>query len=819
MLKKRNLLLFAFIFSASMLFSQTENTRKIIKTNRVANAPKVDGILDDTAWENAEIANNFVMVKPNNGGKEIETHKTEVKIVYNDEAIFVSAMLFDNDPDNIPMEFTSRDNIAQTDFFMITLNPNNDGLNMTEFIVMSTGTQADSNVSNGEEDFNWSAVWKSAVKITDNGWTVEMKIPYSELRFSNQKIQTWGINFYRKLVKQNAEYSWNRIDNTKGIWTQYDGVLSGIENINPPVRLSFYPYASTSVSYVDKKNRYNNNLGLDLKYGITENFTLDLTLVPDFGQTAFDDVELNLGPFEQEFSEQRQFFTEGTELFGKGNLFYSRRIGNRPTAFYIVDDNLADNETVTKNPEKVNLLNAVKISGRTKGGLGIGFFNAVTNKAEATIKKTVKENGKTTDTFYKKITEPVANYNVLVLDQQFNKNSSVTFINTNVLREGEFRDANITGLLYYLTNKNNTHFIDGNLKMANINENGSMETGYSFDLSIGKSAGNWQGEIGYNLEDEKYKINDLGFQRRNNEQALYGNISYKILNPTKYFNDFKVSVRFFSSFLYKPKKHTDNSYRLSVFTTTKKRFTFGGNIFGNIGKLHDYYEARKSIAEERFFIRNPRISVNAFTSTDFRKKLAIDFKAFVSRYFNENKQAFGIITSPRYRFSNRFSLIYNFKYITSKNVLGYVDNEGDDIIFGKRKSKSYENEITGKYSFGIKSSLSISFRHLWTPVEYSSQYYVLNSDGYLSNHNYTDNNDRNFNNWNLDLSYLWEFAPGSQLIVFYRNFITSDNQSKLNFVNNLEELFNQPTSHTLSLKLVYFIDYNNIKNAFSKKYL
>ena len=135
------------------------------------------------------------MLQPNNGEKELDTHKTEVKVIYDDEAIYISAMMYDPDPSKIAMEFTNRDNFGQTDFFLITLNPNNDGMNSTEFIVMSTGTQADATVSNGREDFNWSAVWKSAVKVHNNGWSVEMKIPYAALRFSNQEVQTWGIQF------------------------------------------------------------------------------------------------------------------------------------------------------------------------------------------------------------------------------------------------------------------------------------------------------------------------------------------------------------------------------------------------------------------------------------------------------------------------------------------------------------------------------------------------------------------------------------------------------------------------------------------------
>ncbi len=815
MIKSSKLLFCICLFATTCLYSQSVKKTLNIQRN-TGKTPKIDGLLTDDTWKSVAIAKDFVMLQPNNGEEELNSHKTEVKVIYDDEAIYISAMMYDPDPSKIAMEFTNRDNFGQTDFFLITLNPNNDGLNATEFIVMSTGTQADATVSNGREDFNWSAVWKSAVKMHDNGWSVEMKIPYAALRFSNQEVQTWGINFHRKMIHQNSQYTWNHIDNTKGIWTQYDGVLEGIKNINPPTRLSFYPYASTTVSSYNGATENSHNLGMDLKYGITENFTLDLTLIPDFGQTAFDNITLNLGPFEQRFSEQRQFFTEGTELFNKGRLFYSRRIGNRPVGYYAADDNLGANEEVTYNPEKVNMLNAVKISGRTKGGLGVGFFNAITDETTATIKKTITQGTSTTEEFYQKITEPFANYNVLVLDQQFNQNSSVTFINTNVMREGEFRDANVTGLLYHLTTPTNSYFIDGHLKASKINEGGTKETGYSFDTSIAKISGNWQGELGYNFQDDKFNINDIGFQRRNNNQTIYSMMSYRILKPVGNFNNFMVNFRMFNSFLHTPGVYTGNFYRLGFFANTKKRFSFGFNVKGKLGKQKDFFEPRRAISEQRYLERNSEMAFDGFISTDFRKKFAFDLKGDYRKVFGTDQTRAGFEFGPRYRFSNKMSLVYRFRFNTNKNAIGYVNDDNNDIIMGKRESDSYENSLTSKYSFSTKSSLSLSFRHYWQTVTYKNQFYNLNAEGTLDNHSYTGDHDVNYNSWNLDVNYLWQFAPGSQLIAFYRNSIFNANdRSDLDFVNNLDDLFNQPALHTFSLKFVYFIDYNKIKNVFN----
>jgi hypothetical protein len=225
--------------------------------------------------------------------------------------------MLDPDAANIPQEFASRDNFSQADFFLVTINPNDDGQNPFEFIIQSTGNQADAKISNGNEDFNWSAVWKSDVAITPEGWQIEIEIPYRAIRFTNSPVQSWGVNFHRRLENLNEQHTWSFIDNSIGRWTQYDGLIEGFENIKPPTRLNLYPYASAATTLFEGDTQFDWSAGMDVKYGLTENFTLDATLIPDFSQVGFDDVVLNLGPFEQQFSEQRQFFTEGTELFNK----------------------------------------------------------------------------------------------------------------------------------------------------------------------------------------------------------------------------------------------------------------------------------------------------------------------------------------------------------------------------------------------------------------------------------------------------------------------------------------------------------------------
>ncbi|WP_299123365.1 DUF5916 domain-containing protein [uncultured Tenacibaculum sp.] len=821
-------LISAILFISNGINAQEINkNRKKINATRVDSPPKIDGILDDNAWNNTPIAKDFVMMRPNNGEAEPNTHKTEVKLVYDDEAIYVSAVMYAPDPSKIPAEFNNRDRIGNSDFFMMLINPNDDGQNPNMFVVTASGVQADSKVSTNNEDFNWNAVWDSAIKINEDNWSVEMKIPYRALRFANRPVQSWGFNFHRDVKNLNARYTWNHIDNTQGNWTQYDGLVENFKDIKPPTRLSFYPYASTTVTSFDGDTDFDWSVGMDVKYGITENFTLDATLIPDFGQTAFDNVTLNLGPFEQQFSEQRQFFTEGTELFTKGRLFYSRRIGGNPIDQFSGERNLIDdedftngrkiNEEITDYPD-VKMLNAIKISGRTKKGLGIGFFNAITDKTEATITKTEQIINGTeiikNVSSYKTVTSPLTNYNIIVFDQQFNQNSSVTLINTNVTRDGRFRDANATGLLWHVEDKGSNYNIDGSFKMTNITDDvNNPNTGYSFDTSIGKQSGNWRGEIGYNFENKDYNPNDLGILFRNNRQRIYGFVGYRLLKPKGIFNSYRINLYYNVNFLHTPGTYTGTNAGLSFSSQTKSRFGFGGNLnFGTESK--DFFEPRQGTQSGIFFNRPQRLNINHWGSTDYRKKFAIDYSWYYTFFRNNPREGYGFRVSPRYRFNNQFSLIYGFRFNKSNSDQGYVTTlDNDDIIFGQRDQSSYNNSLSGKYSFSTKSSLSLTFRHNWSKVPYQDQFYKLNTNnGLLEANSYSDNHDVNFNSWNLDLNYVWQFAPGSQLIAFYRNSISNFNdKANQTFFNNLDSLFDEANRHTFSVRLVYFIDYNNLK--------
>ena len=762
---------------------------------------KIDGIADDEAWKNAPIAKDFVMMEPGTGTPEPKEYQSRVKVLYDNSYLYILAVLQDPHPDKIAKEFGLRDQFTQADWFTVMVNPFFSPKNTYVFGVTAAGAQMDG-IQKDNTDFSWNAVWKSQISFTKNAWVIEMAIPYSALRFQNEKVQDWGISFIRYITQRRETYSWTLFDKKKqGDVVQFLGVLKGLKDLKPPVRLSLFPYVSVVHTRNEDGNTTGYGYGMDLKYGLSESYTLDATLIPDFSNTPYDDVRLNLGPFEQYYAEKRQFFTEGMTLFNKGHLFYSRRIGNEPVDFDLPYEETAENEIVVDNPDKVQLINAVKISGRSKNGLGVGFFNALTNKTEATVLDTVTGQERYITT------EPLANYNMLVLDYSFNKSSSVSFVNTNVLREGSARDANVTGFVYDLYFQDNTLNFNGNTAVSMINDE-SFEKGFKFNTAVSKKINEHSLEVSLRMQDDKYDNNDMGFNRVNNFAKLDFAYSYSILQPTKHFINKRISFDVGIDKRYKPFTKIRNDASLRMFFTNKKYLSYGLNLEATSDE-YNYYEPR---AEGRYYLNGAFGGGHAFVSTDYRKRLAVDVSFARFKKFSGDQNYYGFRFSPRYRLSNHLKMIYSFDYKKMNNFKGYVNDDENYIYFGNRDQKIIEQKLSGNYYFNTKSGLNLSFRYYWAPVHYD-KFYILNQDGTLRDTTYTGDHDINFNIWNLDLSYVWEFAPGSQLSLLYRNIISNvDDMAQLDYKTNIENLFSQPKTHSFIMKLTYYIDYNELKN-------
>lgn len=795
------------LLMVSPLLSQEKKTFQVTRTTT---PPKIDGLLDDTVWQSLPAYGEFNMYQPGNEGEVDPAYRTEVKMTYDDKAVYVAAYLYDPNPDEILSQFSQRDEVfVQADHFAIALNTYNDGINETHFFVTSAGTIGDAISTQNNFDFSYNVVFECKISKNEQGWYAEYKIPYNALRFPEVDVQDWGINFYRRLVTKNETHTWNFIDNSIGRASQYSGIVTGVRDIDPPVRLTLFPFAQGVVTNFDGATETSFSAGLDVKYGLSDSFTLDATLIPDFGQASFDEVTLNLGPFEQTFSENRPFFTEGVDLFRKGRIFFSRRVGGGPSGD--VDD-LGENEEVGNFPQKVNLLNALKISGRTKNKLGVGFFNAITEKTYATVNDTISGNSR------KVLVEPLANYNIFVLDQQFNDNSSVSLINTNVTRDGGFRDANVSALVFDVADKGNRFRSSGRAVVSNVLNEDGVTTGFLSELDIFRIKGNFRYRVGHDFSNTTLDINDLGVNFRNNFNNFVAGASYRIFEPTKHFNNYNIGITVRHRRLYKPNVETGNNVNLNWFFVAKPRFAFGG-FLGYNSENDDYFEPR---VDGRFVTFNQSLGGRQWISTDFRKKFAVDAGVGFRNHFGTPQRQLFFDFEPRYRFSDKLLLVFSTDLSLRKNMFGYVDNNDTDVFFGQRDITSLENQISASYNFDPYKAINLSFRNFWSVADYSDGiFWTLEEDGSrtLTDYDTTENDpNRNFNIWNLDLSFRWRFAPGSEATLLYRNQIfKQDEQATLGYRDSLSNLFNEPTQHTISLRITYFIDYNNVKYLFSKK--
>ncbi len=796
------------LITCALSYSQ----KKTLKAVLINGGITIDGNLGESQWQSAPVAKDFFMFAPDNG-KEVDKSKdTEVKILYDNEAIYIGAILYDAEPSKILKELTQRDDQGTSDNFGVFINGFNDGQQDFRFFCTSSGTQLDCLATDSTgEDFTWDAIWSSKTKITDKGWVVEMKIPYAALRFSNNNVQTWGINFVRDLKRENSIYAWNKVDNKVDNVIQQAGYLEGIENIKTPTRLFFMPYSSFYLNANDaQKTKGTLKGGMDIKYGINDAFTLDAILIPDFGQTKYDDQILNLGPFEQQFNENRAFFTEGTDLFNKGGIFYSRRIGGSPSAYPTVDNN----EEIIDNPATVNLINALKVSGRTKSGLGVGVLNAVTETTTAKIRNNIDQSVRS------EVVEPLANYSVIVLDQRFRKNSSVSFINTNVTRDGSFRDGNVSGLIWDLNTKANTYNLSGDLKYSYVNEGGA-KTGYASSINIGETSGQYRYSLGADIVTKDYDINDLGINFQTNYYSLYGNANYRILNSTKHLNSFNVSLNSFLQFQKETGKVQGNNLNINVNINNKKNHYFGVGINLNPIETNDFYEPR---VENRYVIIPTRVGGWMYFSSNYNYKFAFDFNPNFGILNEAGRNGYGFSMGPRYRFSDKFLLNFNFNFSRQNNNKGFVDSIDDDansitpdaIIFANRNVITYSNTLSEKYSVNSTMTFNLSVRHYWSYAE-NKNFLSLDNQGKLNDFaNYTTNKNSNFTSWNVDLSYSWWFAPGSQLSVLYRNNAANFSRTiNSDFGSNVTNLLNnEALNHTFSISMRYFIDYNQAKKLF-----
>jgi hypothetical protein len=808
------------VLSSTSLLAQT--TPKTLAAKRTTLPIKIDGVLNDEAWKEAPAALGYTEFRPTPFKKEEYEIRTEVWMLYDDEGIYISGYCHERTKDSIAAELVGRDGFGANDYIGVIFDTYYDKINGFEYFVTPYGEQWDAKMSpnqNGNsEDFSWNSVWKSAAIIHDDGWSFEMFIPFSAIRFSKKQVQDWGLNITRRRRKTEQQVTWNPIDvNVNGFLTQ-EGVWKGLENIKPPLRLQFSPYLSYYVNHYPyhvqgvKDWTSSINGGMDLKYGINQALTLDMTLIPDFGQVQSDNQVLNLTPFEVKYNENRPFFTEGTELFNKGNFFYSRRIGGTPLHYSDVSNTLGTNERVIKNPTETKLINATKISGRLKTGLGIGFFNAVSNSEYATIADDQGHERKVE-------TSPVTNYNIIVLDQSLKHNSSISFINTSVIRNGKDYDADVAAALFDLYDKSNTWNVGGKLAVSNLfnyTAAGKTQTGYGHQLYFGKPSGNLNFTVQEELANDKFSSNDLGYFTNNNYINHYAYAGYHWVKPTNWYNNIYLNFNFSLSHRFKPMAYQNANINANVNGQLKNLWHPGISI-GYEPKTNSFYEAR---VPGRVFKGWSDWFVNAWLQTNSAKKYWMYTELmYVSRSMFHSKR-YQLYFEENFRFGPKLSIGNSISLQPQTNNTGFaaIDNATSNIIFGRRDVQTVENSFSLKYSFSSKMVFTARVRHYWSNVYYK-ELFILQEDGTLKSSTYNGNVNQNYNDFFVNALLTWEFAPGSFMNIAWKNnaqdffrtpFGSYDGDT---YFKNFDRTVHTPQNNNFSIKVIYFLDYLQLKKG------
>lgn len=777
----------------------------------------VDGDLDDEAWKNTPVASNFITFSPHYG--KPSAYKTEVKIAYDNVAVYVAAYMYDN-PKNIRTQITARDisDRQDVDVFTVGFDTYLDRQNAFLFKVTAAGVQADAKGSQNSSpvyDNTWNAVWESKVRIKKDGWTAELRIPFSAIRISKSLVQDWGLNFARFERKDNENSIWSPEDpNINGDINQW-GIWAGLKNIEPPLRLSLQPYISggfrTSPTINGDVTEILKSGGMDVKYGINESFTLDMTLIPDFAQVQSDNLLLNLTPFEVKFDDYRPFFTEGTELFNKAGLFYSRRVGASPAGAAEVLTKYGSNVNykIDKNPGITRLYNATKISGRTKNNLGIGVFNAVAAPMYAGI--TNLTNGRDSSI----LTDALTNYNIVVLDQALKNRSFLSFTNTNVLRKGNSRNANVGSADLSLFDKKNTYNLALSGKFSTVWGNNLTKNGYRADASFGKVSGLIRYSGAATVISDKFDPNDLGFLLSNNLLNYSGALSYNVVQPTKNFLTHTYTVSFNNSFLYRP-------FNWMSFTATAKAFFLFKNFWDVTVSVQaipfwskDYF-INSPVYNGYFLKRKPTYSLFTNGSSDSRKKLYFSYNVGGTESPMANDLYWLSEFGLRYRMNDKFQLSADMTMEQDKGNWGwsFVNNTNGAPVIAKRNVKRNTGIVSAQYNFTNRMNWTVRLRHYWSALQNTS-FYNLKEDGYWNERAFIPGKNINYNTFNVDMFYTWDFLPGSRITIAWKNALGAnvniDPDSNISYFKNLGQSISNPHSNELTVKLVYFLDYQKLK--------
>jgi hypothetical protein len=730
---------------------------------------RLDGRLDDSAWAAARPITDFRQIDPDEG--QPASQRTEVRFLFDNEALYVGARMFDSEgAGGVTTRLVRRDASFDSDYFEMVIDGFHDHLSRAFFDVNPSGSKQDFiGIGTSCCDPSWDPVWEAATQVDSAGWTAEIRIPFSQLRFSRDSAQVWGLQVRRFLKRRDEQDQWSFWGKTESGGPSRFGHLVGLRMGASQSSLELLPYAVSKSSSLagtpgdpfDTRGRPTMRAGLDLKNRLTTNLTLDATFNPDFGQVEVDPAVLNLSAFETFFPEKRPFFVEGAQVFDFGNFscsfcsnvegmsaFYSRRVGRAPTGASLAQDNFQFADV----PDATPILGAAKITGRTTNGFTIGLLDAVTGRSSARVAtssgvRAMQEVEPLGDYFVGRLKRDALGGNLVVgaiaagvarsIDSTFAPRLAThaelyggdvlyTFGDRTYSVRGSAALTNVSGdaRAILLRQQSSARYFQrpdrgagsGGFLSNRYNPAATSLRGAGGYARVGKDAGDWFGEVAVNTRTPGYESNDFAFQQRADYIWYSGNIGHFWSKPTSWYQS------------------------LSALAGAQLQRSFEGNNTGT--ELHQYVSAttrafwnatafhlaRPAVIDEGQLRGGPAIKtfgshyVEADVSTDSRHRWVGSVS--LNHYWNSRDGlSTGGSVNATYRPRPNFSVSFGPSYNGSRGGLQYVSAVADSTA-GAFYGNRYVMSDLQQRTLGLDTRASVTFTPTMTLEVYVQPFFA-----------------------------------------------------------------------------------------------
>ena len=745
---------------------------------------KLDGKLDDPAWQNAEAGRGFKVWEPDRG--TAPTEETVFKVAYDQDAIYFAVACLEKDPSKISSRLSRRDRFSNSDIVSVYLDPYNDQTTGYNFKVNPLGVLQDSYMFNdGDRDDDWDAVWEAQTYRDSEGWYVEIRIPFSAIRYRPAESMTWGLDIWRYMHGRGEDTAWVTWDrNERGFVSRF-GHVTGIAGVRPPRQLEVLPYVVSkttdpavdgSADTMDKLG----NVGADVKYGVSADLTLNATVQPDFGQVEADPAVLNLSPFETFFQEKRPFFIEGSRFFQHPDfgLFYSRRIG-----------------TADQNSR---IRYAAKLTGKTAGGVSVAGLVASTDVTGRGQAHNLFKNG-----------EQLSRYFVGRFGKEFDggrqrvnlmQTASVNTANVDRYGPTASREAYTTGLDFDLNSANRAYNVHGSAVGSVINPeasltypsvSGARRYGTGGNLDLRKIGGTLRAGVNGRWMTGKLDLNDLGFLDRNDRISGNAWLSRPIHpeGKSKLLNRGEINFNVFRSWLWAGRSGLDQNSGSVAWSYGHGHPEYLHSEFNGWFQFRDYREAWWGLAynpwgTQRYETRGGPLLSEPETfgfwlggNTDSRKNLVLTLEGNlfwdVASNYDTNlegglrwNQSTAMNHDVRFRFLNRFDDTQYLETVDLSQRPGGVGIGGQSYVFGRLHQRTLDVTLRTNVLFSRDKSLEIYAQPYLTVGDYAEARELVRPDSYdfvrYAEPGYRSRSkDFSYGSVNLNTVFRWEYRPGS----------------------------------------------------------